>query len=219
MSLKPVEFRRLDLPRRRAGLHVEHADHRHGRRVLVGASVAVGHIELAALDVAAERLVQHEAVAGDADPLRRVDGAVMVDERDETVIRKLVLVDPAIHRDDQVALGVVGAALGVHQRAENLHVVGHRRVGPLDGDAERRSRRKGLVGRVRLPGTLLRRRRGYGREERCDCDRCEGFCDWCEGSHWLFPLQVTAGKIEALYEHSIIPVGATSCGDSPRRLR
>ena len=61
-DLEIVEAVRLldpDLAGRRAGLQVELAHDRHDRIRRAGAAIAVGQIEDAAFDVAAERLVQH----------------------------------------------------------------------------------------------------------------------------------------------------------------
>ena len=99
------------------------------------AAVAVGEVEDAVGDVAAERLVEHERrrhvgalIAGvlDADPARRVHRAVVVDERDPGVVGLHVLRDAAVRHDDDVARRVVRAALGRVDRAVDLHVRRHR---------------------------------------------------------------------------------------------
>jgi hypothetical protein len=78
-----------------------------------------------------------------------VDRTVVVHERDEAVVFHLVLADAAVYHDDQVPGWVVRAALGVHDRAVDLHIVGHRSELTVHGDAERRSRSEGILGRGR----------------------------------------------------------------------
>ena len=118
-----------------SGLHVEAANHGHHRIVGIRAAVAVGEVEDAVGDVAAERLVQHERrrhVAAliawilDADPARGVDRAIVVDERDPRVVDLHVLPDAAVRNDDHVARRIVRAALGGVDRAVDLHVRRHR---------------------------------------------------------------------------------------------
>ena len=74
------------------------------------------------------RLHGRALVAGilNADPTRRVDRAVVVDERDPGVIGLQVLPDAAVRHNDDAARRVVRAALGRVDRAVDLHVLRHR---------------------------------------------------------------------------------------------
>ena len=81
MSLKPVDFQTAVFTDRYARLHVEGPNHRNLRIALGRAAVAIGEIQNAVDDVAAERLVEDErrravgalrARVGDANPARGV---------------------------------------------------------------------------------------------------------------------------------------------------
>src|SRR5690606_6015393 len=87
--------------------------------------VAVYGVQGAVMDGTAEGLVQCQPVAGCADPLGGMDGAIGIDEGNIAVVLLLVLGNTGIHGDDQVALGIEGAALGHAEAAENLNVGGH----------------------------------------------------------------------------------------------
>ena len=115
--------------------------------------VDVDRVKSIALDRAAERMVQRELVARDADPFARVHRAVGVDQRHEAVVLHEVLRIAGIHRDDEVARRVEGTALREVEAAIDLDVVRHglRRAG-LVGRAEWRAdairlRSRGLLGR------------------------------------------------------------------------
>src|SRR5688500_16736957 len=92
--------------------------HRRGALRLAGLDVEPPHgvdiddVEHAVGDVAAERVVEGEAIAIDANPFQRVRGAVGVDERDVAVIRHHILGHAGVHGDIEIALGVVRHALG-----------------------------------------------------------------------------------------------------------
>ena len=131
MSLKPVDLSTWISPAGHAGLHVEATDDGHGRIGRARAAIAIGKVQRAVGDVAAERLVQHQrrrAVAPlragilDADPPRRVHRSVVVEERDPRVVRLHVLADAAIRDDDDAAHGIVGTALGGIDGAVDLDV-------------------------------------------------------------------------------------------------
>jgi hypothetical protein len=105
----------------RAGLHVEASDHRHDGILRRRAAVAVGQMQNAVDNVTAERLVEHElrieVVALrtrilDADPARRVDRAVVVEQRDPGVVGLHVLPDAPVRHHDEIADRIVRAALG-----------------------------------------------------------------------------------------------------------